>query len=141
MNSTPRSREFADALVTLFAGEDMDTRTTTLLVAHATGDDVIVLYREHPDGPVLGRRYDIEESMSQSGHYYSPTGLAGNALDEDILDPTGHGGLLDVDWADGLIDNPREVEWVGFGEAPHEPRDEHPDPPGTTYDGSYSPPT
>lgn len=140
MSSTHDSQEFADALVAHFAAGDSDLRTTILIAAHAIGGDVVVLYREHPDWPVLGRRYNLEALSALSGDHYSPTELAGNILDEDILDPTGYGGLLDVDWADGLVENPREVQWVGFGEAPRETPTVAPDPPGTTYDASYSPP-
>lgn len=39
------------------------------------------------------------------------------ALSDDILDPSGHGTGLKVDWANGLVDDPAQVEWHGFGVA------------------------
>lgn len=142
MTSTALGQEFADALVAHFASDGFDFRDTRLVAAQAIDDRVIVLYREYSSGPVLGRRYLLDEAMEASGNFYSAAELAGNAIDEDILDPTGRGIRLDVDWADGLIDDPSEIEWVGFGEPARDERIEMPDKPGTSYSGSYSaPPT
>jgi len=112
-----------------------------LLATRADGDVATVVYRENPHRPVLGERFDLVEWGSLFDPDLTPEGLADIAIAEQLLDPTGRGVTLDVDWADGLVDNPREVEWVGFGEPPQQTRVEHPDPPGTTYDSSYSPPT
>jgi hypothetical protein len=137
------AQRFLARIVAFFSAEASDyVCTFELLATRADGDIATVLYRENPHRPVLGERFDLIEWASLFDPDLTPEGLADIAIDEQLLDPTGRGIRLDVDWADGLVDNPREVEWVGFGEPPHEPRVEHPDPPGTTYDASYSaPPT
>ena len=112
-----------------------------LLATRSDGDVAIVVYRENPHRPVLGERFDLVEWASLFDPELTPEALADIAIAEQLLDPTGGGVTLDVDWADGLVGSPREVEWVGFGEPPREPPTEHPDPPGTSYDSSYSPPT
>lgn len=83
-----------------------------------TGTDttgaVIVIYRERPDGPLLGRRYDIDEYPVLFDPKREPEDLAMIALSDDILDPSGHGTRLKVDWANGLVDDPAQVEWHGL---------------------------
>ena len=142
MTEQSDAERFVSRIEAFFNGEASDSiGAFTLLATQANGDVATVLYRENPHRPVLGERFDLVEWAALFDPDLTPEGLADIAISEQLLDPTGRGLRLDVDWADGLIDNPREVEWVGFGEPPHEPRVEHPDPRGTTYDGSYSPPT
>jgi hypothetical protein len=73
----------------------------------------VVLYREHPRGPVLGRRFDLDELARLFRPVVDPRVLAEIMCDNELFDPTGHGEVLDVDWADGLGLSRREVEWVG----------------------------
>ncbi|MBM7473819.1 hypothetical protein [Curtobacterium herbarum] len=68
-----------------------------------TDDVAVVLYRDRPGGPVLGRRYDlaVERALFTDD---SAEAIAGEAWT---------GELLPVDWADGLCDAPRSVHWIG----------------------------
>lgn len=81
--------------------------------ARALTDDVaVVLYRDRPNGPVLGRRYD----QPQERALFTDNGakaLAAEAWTGDFVDPSGPGEPRAVDWADGLCDTPGDVRWVG----------------------------
>jgi hypothetical protein len=39
--------------------------------------------------------------------------LAGNSVSNDLAGPPGHGVMLDVDWADGLVPDSNLLRWVG----------------------------
>jgi hypothetical protein len=39
--------------------------------------------------------------------------LAGNIVSNDLAGPPGHGVMLDVDWADGLVPDSNLIRWVG----------------------------
>ncbi len=86
-----------------------------LWVGGGVGPDgaALVFYREHSDGPVLGRRYDVVEFASGFDPLGGVEDLADIAFSEDITDPTGRGVELPVDWADGLVPEGVTVEWVG----------------------------
>jgi hypothetical protein len=79
----------------------------------ATGA-VVVLYREQPDGPLLGRRFEMHKYAVLFDPKNEPEDLAMIALSDEILDPSGHGRRLNVDWANGLADDPAQVEWHGI---------------------------
>jgi hypothetical protein len=68
-----------------------------------TDDVAVVLYRNRPGGPVLGRRYDLgaERALFTDD---SAEAIAGEAWTGDFVDPSGPGELLPVDWAGGLCD-------------------------------------
>jgi hypothetical protein len=72
----------------------------------------VILYRERVDGPVLGRRYDLERYAALFDPHLTVSALADIAFVDDVADPTGSGRELVVDWSDG-IDHPDEIiYWV-----------------------------
>jgi len=77
---------------------------------------VVVLYREYVRGPVLGRRYDLPAHAALFKPDPSPQDLAEIVFWNDIVDPTGRGEVLDVNWADGLGVERRDIQWVGAAE-------------------------
>ena len=74
--------------------------------------DAVVLYRTISGGPVLGRRWNLQQfaSLFATEDAYV---LADAAYTSEIAEPEGPAVLLDVTWAAGLVDSPREVLWVG----------------------------
>ncbi len=74
-------------------------------------DVAVVLYRDRPGGPVLGRRYPLQEYSALFGGE-TPQWLATEAWVSDITAPSGDGAPKDVDWADGLVRQPEEVRWL-----------------------------
>lgn len=143
MNEGGAAARFIARIVEFFATGPSDyIGSFELLGTRADGQIATVLYRENPQRPVLGERFDLAGWAELFDPELSPEDLADIAIAERLLDPTGYGTRLDVDWADELVDNPREVEWIGFREEPPASPIEPPDPPGTSYDASYSaPPT
>lgn len=86
---------------------------TEWVAGRALTDDVaVVLYRDRPGGPVLGRRYDLAADRTLFTDD-SAEAIAGEAWTGDFVDPSGPGELLPVDWADGLCDDPGSVQWIG----------------------------
>lgn len=143
MNEGGAAARFVARIVEFFATGPSDyIGSFELLGTRADGQIATVLYRENPQRPVLGERFDLAGWAELFDPELSPEDLADIAVAERLLDPTGYGTRLDVDWADGLVDDPSEIEWVGFGEPARDERIEMPDKPGTSYSGSYSaPPT
>lgn len=74
-------------------------------------DAAIILYRDRPGGPVLGRRYLLREYSALFGGE-SAQWLATEAWVSDITAPSGDGERKDVDWAEGLVRQPGEVRWL-----------------------------
>lgn len=74
-------------------------------------DAAIILYRDRPGGPVLGRRYLLREYSALFGGETAQW-LATEAWVSDITDPSGDGEPKDVDWAEGLVTDPTEVRWL-----------------------------
>ena len=72
---------------------------------------VTVLYRGRAGGPVVGRRYLLAELAKQFGTG-DPAELATCVWASEIAEPEDVGRLCDVDWAEGLIENPRQVRWL-----------------------------
>jgi hypothetical protein len=72
---------------------------------------ITVLYRGRTGGPVVGRRYDLVELASLFGTWV-PSGLAECVWASEIAEPEDIGCARDVDWADGLIDDPSRVCWL-----------------------------
>lgn len=77
-------------------------------------DSVVILYRESASGPILGRRYILPEFKALFDNDLSIKDLAQIIVTDEIGDPTGHGEVLPVDWADGLVPAGEHVEWTGF---------------------------
>ncbi|MBP2215040.1 DUF6226 family protein [Arthrobacter sp. CAN_C5] len=77
-------------------------------------DSVVVLYRESASGPILGRRYILPEFKALFDDDLSIKDLAQIIVTDEIGDPTGHGEVLPVDWADGLVPAGEHVEWTGL---------------------------
>ena len=73
--------------------------------------DAVILYRDRPDGPVLGRRYELRSYSALFGGETAQW-LANEAWLSDITDPSGAGEPKDVDWAVGLVDDPGVVRWL-----------------------------
>ena len=73
--------------------------------------DAVILYRDRPDGPVLGRLYELRSYSALFGGETAQW-LANEAWLSDITDPSGDGEPKDVDWAVGLIDDPSVVSWL-----------------------------
>ncbi len=74
-------------------------------------DAAVILYRDRPGGPVLGRRYLLREYSALFGGATAQW-LATEAWVSDITAPSGDGERKDVDWADGLVPDPAEVRWL-----------------------------
>ncbi|KZX21219.1 hypothetical protein [Rathayibacter tanaceti] len=95
--------------------DNLDPRSAQLVwvrgVENADGDAVI-LYRESPGGPVVGRRYRLQDYAALFDVGSSPERLADIAFTDDVSDPTG-GGVEDAaaDERAGL-DPGSGVRWV-----------------------------
>jgi len=89
---------------------------TLLACATFSEYDVVVLYREYARGPVLGRRYDLQAHAALFKPDPSPQDLAETVFWNDVVDPTGRGEVLGVNWADGLGVERRDIQWVGAAE-------------------------
>lgn len=76
----------------------------------------VVLYREQPAGPVLGKRYDVQTFAALFSPALAADDLAEIAYRNELADPSGSGEVLDVGWADGLGYDRSQVQWVGAGE-------------------------
>ena len=74
--------------------------------------DAVLLYRQYADGPLVGRRWNLSELGVLFGTD-NPAKLAEDMWVTEVEDPDVGGQHLDVDWADGLIDNPGVVLWRG----------------------------
>jgi hypothetical protein len=74
-------------------------------------DSVVMLYRERPDGPVIGRHYVLSDFASLFDPDLDTRDLARIIVVDEITDPSGPGRALDVDWADGLVADPSAVTW------------------------------
>jgi hypothetical protein len=85
-----------------------------LVAARAVTDtDAVILYRDRPGGPVLGRLYRLKEYAALfSGA--SPELLADEAWHGDIRDPSGPGEVRAVEWASQIHDRPDEIRWIGL---------------------------
>lgn len=75
---------------------------------------VIVVYRQKPNSRMLGRRFDLQKFAQLFDPTSPPEVLARIALVDDIFDPSGPGTRLNVSWAEGIVDNPDEIEWHGW---------------------------
>lgn len=74
-------------------------------------DAAVIIYRDRPGGPVLGRRYRLGEYSALFGGE-TPQWLATEAWMSDITAPSGDGERKDVDWAEGRVWEPGEVRWL-----------------------------
>ncbi|CAO5174090.1 conserved hypothetical protein [Frankia sp. AiPs1] len=74
-------------------------------------DSVVMLYREWPDGPVIGRHYVVPELASLFDADVTTERLAEIIFVDEITDPGDPGEHLDVDWANGLVPDPSAVTW------------------------------
>jgi hypothetical protein len=77
-------------------------------------DSVVILYREWAPGPILGRRYVLPEFKALFDDDLSINDLAQIIVTDEISDPTGHGEVLSLDWAKGLVLPGQSVEWAGI---------------------------
>lgn len=69
-------------------------RAATLVWVRGTEDadgGAVVLYRERPEGPVLGRTYLLGEYAAMFDAHLSIEDLADIAFADDLADPTGTG--------------------------------------------------
>ncbi len=73
-------------------------------------DAAVILYRDRPGGPVLGRRYLLRE-YSASSAVRRRSGCDGG-VGVRHHGPSGDGERKDVDWADGLVRDPGDVRWL-----------------------------
>lgn len=107
---------FLSELQRLFETDTDWNRGMQWVAGRALTDDIaVVLYRDHAAGAVLGRRYvlsDERRSFSEN----SAVEVAGEAWTGDLIDPSGPGRTLSVDWADGLCERPGDVQWIGVSE-------------------------
>ena len=89
----------------------------TWVSGRATPDGAVVLYRQEGVVPVLGWRYEMAWFAAMFGSESTMRELAEITYVNDLRSPDGGAGVrLDVDWADGLVEDPAEVAWLG--EAP-----------------------
>jgi hypothetical protein len=146
-----RTLQFVDAVVAHFA-DSRDGRDgfdgldgldgldcATLVALRAVGDLVVVLFRDKPQGGLRGCVWDLEASTDMYGGELSPQELALELISDDIIEPWGPGVRLHVTWADGLVDDPNQVEWqVASGESIHE-RPPEPLDESAFYSASYQP--
>ncbi|WBU37344.1 hypothetical protein [Homoserinibacter sp. YIM 151385] len=88
----------------------------TLLKTAVRGQVVVIVYKEEGADWLSGMLVDLPV-FSRGFRPRSPEFLADVIMDE-IQEPSGRGRRLDVDWAEGLVDEPSAVLWhVNAGEA------------------------
>jgi hypothetical protein len=81
--------------------------------AAADNDGVVVLiYRQYEDGPLVGRRWVLDDLGAMFGTQ-DPVDLAEQMWLNEVEDPDTGGQHLAVGWAHGLVDDPGEVLWRG----------------------------
>lgn len=114
MSSESDAKRFCAAIVRYFSEPDRAFGENVELIATRATDDVaIILYREFPTGPILGQRYELTDYATLFDPHLSPEELADIAFTDEITDPSGRGTRRDVDWADGLVEDPSSIEWLG----------------------------
>lgn len=86
--------------------------------AHLLLDSIAAVFEQQQaawaPGPILGRRYVLPEFKSLFDDDLSINDLAQIIVTDEISDPTGHGQVLPVDWAKGLVLPGQPVEWAGI---------------------------
>lgn|GEM_PF-7084770 len=107
---------FVAALRRRFADPQHPLASSVQWVAGGTSPDgrAVIIYREtRTDGPLLGRRYDLEAFSALFDPSFGVEELADVAFVQDITDPTSGGTVRATDWAVGLVPDTLEIEWVG----------------------------
>jgi hypothetical protein len=117
LTTSEAQRAYTDAFLTelqrLFATDTDWNHGMQWVAGRALTDDIaVVLYRDHDAGAVLGRRYVMSDERRLFSDD-SAAAVAGEAWTGDLVDPSGPGRTLSVDWADGLCDRPGDVQWIG----------------------------
>ncbi len=113
---------FVEALRAHFLEQSSPPRSEADLVVWvdaSAGDDgtVVLLYRQHEGGPLVGRRWVLDELGLLFGTQ-DPVDLAEQVWLNEVEDPGTGGQHLDVDWAYGLVDDPGDVLWRGEAGTP-----------------------
>jgi hypothetical protein len=75
-------------------------------------DRLVILFRWMQRPEVFGAIYDLTDYRSTFGTATADF-LAGSIVSNDLAAPPGHGVMLDVDWADGLVPDSNLIRWVG----------------------------
>jgi hypothetical protein len=75
----------------------------------STDGAAVILYRQYPGSPLHGLHIDLHR-FAALFEPSDPLSLARIIASDEISDPGG-GEPLDVDWADGLIDDTRGILW------------------------------
>ena len=77
--------------------------------AHADGTAVILYADGH--GRLLGRRWVLDR-LAAGFAPRDARSLADAVYPNEVIEPDGPTTALDVDWADGLVEDPSRVGWV-----------------------------
>lgn len=113
---------FVEALRAHFLEQTIPPRSEAnpvVWVNASAGDDgtVVLIYRQYDGGPLVGRRWVLDELGLLFGTQ-DPVDLAEQMWLNEVEDPDTGGRHLDVAWADGLVDDPGDVLWRGEAGSP-----------------------
>lgn len=92
-----------------------DPRAATLVWVRGAEDAdgaAVVLYRERPEGPVLGRIYRLGEYAAMFDSHLSIEDLADIAFADDLADPTGTGAENHVLDRQAGLEEGSGTQWV-----------------------------
>ncbi|AZZ56535.1 hypothetical protein [Rathayibacter iranicus] len=92
-----------------------DPRAATLVWVRGAEDAdgaAVVLYRERPEGPVLGRIYRLGEYAAMFDSHLSIEDLADIAFADDLADPTGTGTENQVLDRQAGLEEGSGTQWV-----------------------------
>jgi hypothetical protein len=83
----------------------------TWVAGRAGADGTVVVVYTDDTGRLLGRRWVLER-LAVGFDPRDAENLASAMYANEIADPEGPTTPLDVDWADGLVDDPSCIRWV-----------------------------
>jgi hypothetical protein len=83
----------------------------TWIAGRANDDGTAVIIYSDGQGRLRGRRWVLERLAAQ----FAPRdarSLADSVYPNEVIEPDGPMTPLDVDWADGLVEDPSRIGWV-----------------------------
>lgn len=76
-------------------------------------DETVVVITRFVDGKnVFGNRFDVDKFASDIKPSPMPVKELAYELVEHIVEPFGRAQLMNVDWADGIIEDPDRILWT-----------------------------
>ncbi|MCY7286818.1 MAG: hypothetical protein LH624_00820 [Cryobacterium sp.] len=117
-----RGNQFLQALLIKFQDEAVRTGpfvSPVIWIAGglSTSGDPVVIYRQSESEPLVGRIWDLDR-LARLFTPSTPETLAHDMWHSEVNEPDFDPRRLDVDWADGLVDDPEGVLWLGCANAP-----------------------